>query len=175
MNNLPVNTSCPALSLPPSFDISRVMHDVSTYFNPNKSDFLFDHHVTAVENEIAYVSFAMPVKMITAFVSLLQNMAEFLQIVNINVRNVAVTNRVTSPEEIERGNKIVQERIRKVCLAYDKHLSKGSSPKEALSLTNIEMKNANYNMSYDMVQNILRKAGKFRKNKVKSYVKSNKI
>jgi len=149
-------------TLPSSFDLSRVIADVHTYFNPARNEFIFDYHVSGVDNGLAYLSFAMPEQMIPAFAGMLEGMAQMLNNVNRRVRSVSAQNRVVTVDEIERRKKYLEELNRVVCSKYDKYLSKGSSVNEAISLTNVELKRSNFNLTYDLVKGILRKAGKFK-------------
>ena len=149
--------------LPASFDMGRVIAGINKFVNPLAQECVLKHQVHRVEDGVAYVTFALPVDMTRCFVAFLEAMAGQFRVINVKERSVASECKEVSLDELEEGQRVRAEFQAQVCEFFDGFGKEGKTVKEAISLTNIAMKEKGHPWAnYPNVVDTLRAAGRFR-------------
>lgn len=146
--------------------MDRLLLDVNSQFNPLRSDFLLDFHVSGARDGLVYVSFALPEGMTRVFVSFLQSMAGFFRFVDIKARSASAVVKAHDPAqraEVERLQAAFRD---EVCEIFDGFRVQGLDVKEAVKRTNSTLKARQHPWAtFETVQKVLRSEGRFRRQK----------
>lgn len=147
-------------------DMDRLLLDVNTQFNPLRSEFLLDFHVSGARDGLVYVSFALPEGMTRLFVSFLQSMAGFFRFVDIKARSASAIVKAHDPAEREQLEVIRKDFHKEVCDIFDGFIGQGLDVKEAVKRTNSTLKAKKHPWAtFETVQKVLRSEGRFRRQK----------
>lgn len=147
-------------------DMDRLLLDVNTQFNPLRSEFLLDFHISGARDGLVYVSFALPEGMTRLFVSFLQSMAGFFRFVDIKARSASAIVKAHDPAEREQVEVMQKDFHKEVCEIYDGLRGQGLDMKEATKRTNSALKAKKHPWAtFETVQKVLRSEGRFRRQK----------
>jgi hypothetical protein len=150
---------------PLSIDIDNVICDMNRMFNPLHKDFMLDYQVQAYRDGYVLLTIALPEGMTKVFSSMLESMSGFFHFMNIKSKTVKASTLASDPAEIARREKVQAEFKEDTCKLFDGFISQGMSVKQAISLTNLALKDQKHPWaSYDAIVRTLRSTGRFRKN-----------
>lgn len=158
-----VDTSLPSL---PAFDAERVLHELSTSFNPLHADYCLSYQVIESREGFNLVTLALPDGMTRSFITFLESMSLVFRSIEIKSRSAKAQAKAHDPAEIEQRVVNHREFVLQVCSLFDQFTSQGCTVNEAVKRTNLTLKAQSHPWAcYDTVLNVLRKERRFRRQK----------
>lgn len=147
-------------------NIDTLLCNLNSAFNPLHRDCLLNYHVTAVNSGQVCMSVVMPSEMLRSFSMLLESMGGFFRVVNGKARASSATVKAHDLDTITERDRLIEAFKTEVCTLFDNHVSQGHAPKEAIKLTNADMKAQKSPWaSHDIIKSTLRAMGRLRKQK----------
>lgn len=172
MSFLSQNDSFPLASFSPGVDMSRLIYDTSSAFNPLNTKSLIGFHVERIEGDLAVLNVAIPYELVRFYVSLLESMTGCFQVMRHRVKSSVaeekVKKRTHDPVAIDLARQSREKFQKTVCALYEKNLNDGLSQNESISRTNKTLKLKEHPWAtYEIIKGVLSSQGYFRAKKSK--------
>jgi hypothetical protein len=148
----------------PGVDISRLVYDSASAFNPLHPGCLVDYHVSAPRDGFVMVTVALPDGMLRAFVTLLDSLTGLVRFIDHKGRSAASSARAIDLDTVAERERVGLEIRATVEKVFDGHIETGASVLDALKWTNRDLKAQGHRWaSYHVVQGLLSPSGRLRK------------
>jgi hypothetical protein len=147
-------------------DISRVMFDLNSTFNPLHPDCAVDFHVSGAKDGYVFLSIALPEGMTRAFVTLLESLVGLVRVIDVKSRAAIAQKKaaMVDPAELKKREDRQAAFRKRVCSLFDDFIAEGLEVNDAVKRTNQALKAKNHPWAtYEMVKSTLRASGRFRK------------
>lgn len=149
------------------FDVSSVLYDANSAFNPLHNECLLDYQVADLRDGFVLVSIAMPEGMTKVFATMLESLSGFFRVLDRRSKSVAAEQRAyrqaTCLDELERRQRLKDDFAILVLNLFDQFRASGLNANEAVRRTNLALKEQNHPWAnHHTVLGVIRASGRLR-------------
>lgn len=151
----------------PDFDITALVYQVNSTFNPLAAGSGIDCRVSQVKDGLTFYELALPSELSRFFVAFLESMTGFFRVLNVKEQHALATDlarfKAIDPQAIAERDAFKADYVARVCTTFEELTGQGQEINEAIKGALRALKSVSHPWAiYDQVKSCLRSEGLLR-------------